>query len=294
MRFNSPKIKTSKVITIFLVWLIVIGYLLFVIIPYGWLFITSLKESSEVIRLPLEFLPDKLYLKNYFEVLAINNLNNSKALSINISSAFINTLIVAFISTFIALLIGLPASYSFAKYKFWGRKSLLITTLTTRMFPVIALAIPIFQIILKIGLYDNKIGLILVYTSLTLPFTIWVMYSYFRDVPTELEDAAKIDGCNFFKMFIHVILPISKPGIIATFILTLIYPWNELLLNSILSASKKSQTLAYALVQYNTGQQIYWGHLSAAVIATSLPVVILTLLLQRYVIQGLTLGAVKE
>jgi multiple sugar transport system permease protein len=135
--------------------------------------------------------------------------------------------------------------------------------------------------------------MVIAYTSLSLPFTIWVMYAFFRDFPSEIEEAAKIDGCNFFNLFVRVVLPISAPGVIATFILTLIYPWNDLLLNTVLSSSIRSQNISSALLQFNTTYQIYWGHLAAGAIVASFPVIIFTLLLQKYIVQGLTIGAVK-
>ncbi len=271
------------------VWLVITAYFLFTVIPYGWLMLTSLKPESQTVKLPIQYLPSPPVLTNYLEVL----LARGGALAISVGPAFVNTVIIAFSSTLVALIVGLPAAYSFAKYRFPVGRVIFLFILITRMFPIIALAIPLFQLIRAIGLYDSKLGLIFAYTSLTLPFVIWLMYAFFQDVPPELEEAARIDGANFFQMFTRVILPIATPGIAATFVLSLIYPWNDLLLSSILSASSRSQTLPAALAQYNTGMQLYWGHLSAASVIASLPLLIFTLLLQRYIVQGLTLGSVK-
>lgn len=282
--------RKSGRLTILFAWVVILAYFCYTVVPYLWLFVTSLKVESQTVKLPIEVLPTPVTFINYIEVFT----TSGSAIATQIGPAFINTIIIALISTFAALVAGLPAAYSFAKYKYRGGHATLLFVLITRMFPVIALAIPLFKLIRAIGLYDSKIGLIFAYTSLTLPFVIWMMYTFFQNVPRDLENAARIDGCNFFQMFTRIIIPISAPGITATFILTLIYPWNDLLLNSILSSSTQSQTIPSALVQYNTGTQLYWGHLAAGSIMASLPMLIFTLILQRYIVKGLTLGAVKE
>jgi multiple sugar transport system permease protein len=215
------------------------------------------------------------------------------SLGIPTSPALWNTVVISLSSTLLALVLGLPAAYSFAKYRFPLGRYLLVFILVTRMFPVVALAIPLFQIIRAVGLYDTRLGLILSYTALTLPFVIWVMYSFFQDVPHELEEAARVDGCNFFQMFTRIVLPVSAPAIVAAFLLSLVYPWNDLLLSSILTASPSSQTLPAVLAQYNTGTQLFWAHLSATSVVATLPILVLTLVLQRYIVQGLTMGSVK-
>lgn len=161
------------------------------------------------------------------------------------------------------------------------------------MFPIISLAIPLFQLARLLGLYDTKIGMILSYTSLVLPFLIWMMFAFFRDFPDELEDAAEIDGCSFPVAFLRIVLPLSMPGVVAVVVLSLIYPWNDLLLSTILTSSSRSQTLAAALSQFNTGFQVYWGHLTAASVIASLPLLLITLFLGKYIVQGLMQGTLK-
>jgi multiple sugar transport system permease protein len=273
-----------------LVWGILAAFLVFSLVPYLWLFLTSLKTESQAVQLPITPLPPTPTLQSYIDVL----FGGGQSLGIPAGPALVNTLIVALGSTMLAMIIGLPAAYSFAKYRFPLGKYLLLFILVTRMFPVVSLAIPLFQIVRWMGLYDTRLGLILAYTALTLPFTIWVMYAFFRDVPDSLEEAARMDGCNFFQMFLRVVLPISAPGVVAAFLLSLVYPWNDLLLSSILSVSPASQTLPAALGQYNTGTQLYWAHLSATSVVATLPILVLTLLLQRYIVRGLTLGALKD
>ncbi|MDL2253218.1 carbohydrate ABC transporter permease [Ruminococcaceae bacterium OttesenSCG-928-I18] len=275
-----------------LAWVIVLLYLAFTLVPYLWLVSTSLKPESQAVKIPLEVLPSPATTENYEDVLNVGG-HTTAMISTRVDKALANTLIVSFSATFLALLVGMPAAYSFAKYRFRGSRPVFIAIIIARMFPVITLAIPLYQLFRGFHLHDTKIGLILAYTALTLPFTIWMLYSFFRDLPDEVEEAARIDGCGFFRMFLRVILPISAPGITATFILTLIYPWNDLLLNTILSSSIQSQTISSALLQFNTTYQIFWSHLAAGAVLASLPALILTLLLQKVIVQGLTLGAVK-
>jgi multiple sugar transport system permease protein len=283
-RFPAPKhlLKVG-------VWLLLITYLAFTLIPYAWLIDTSLRPESQAVQVPVRLIPKTLTLSNYADIFG----SAGQQLGLPISDALVNTIIVGLGSTGLALLIGLPAAYSFAKYSFPTGRVLFVLILVTRMFPIVALAIPLFSLINKLGLYDTRLGLILAYSALTLPFTIWLMYSFFRQVPPELEEAARIDGCGFLRMFIKVVLPVSVPGIVATFLLSLIYPWNDLLLSSVLSSSPRSETLAATLAQYNTGNQILWAHLSASGVVATAPILVLTLVLQRYIVRGLTMGAVK-
>jgi multiple sugar transport system permease protein len=271
-------------------WVVLVGFLIFTIAPYAWLVITSLKTEAGAVHLPVNLLPQPPTTESYRDVLN----GGGSSLGISTTPALRNTIIVSLSSTVLALILGLPAAYSFAKYRFPMGRWLLLGILVTRMFPVVALAIPLFQIVRAVGLYDSRIGLTISYTALTLPFVIWVMYAFFVDIPPSLEEAARLDGCNFFQMFTRVILPVARPGIAAAFLLSLVYPWNDLLLSSILTASSKSQTLPAALAQYNTGTQLYWSHLSAASVVATVPILILTVLLQRYIVQGLTLGSVRE
>lgn len=273
----------------FLAWLVIGLFFLFSAGPYLWLVLTSLKTEQDAVKVPIQALPTAPTMANYIDMFT----NAAASLGIPTSPALWNTVIISLGSTTLALLLGLPAAYSFAKYRFPLGRYLLLFVLITRMFPVVALAIPLFQIVRAFGLYDTRLGLILSYTALTLPFVIWVMYSFFHDVPNELEEAARVDGCTFVQMFVRVVLPVSAPAVVAAFLLSLVYPWNDLLLSSTLTASSSSQTLPAVLAQYNTGTQLFWAHLSATSVVATLPILVLTLVLQRYIVQGLTMGSVK-
>lgn len=282
--------KSKKGIIISVV--VVIVYSIFTLVPFLWLFITSIKPEARVYEMPIRIIPDQVTLQNYIDVMSITSISTN-SISTRIGPALLNTVIIAISSTFLSLIIGMPAAYSFARYQYRGSKQVFISIIIARMFPVITLAIPLFQLFRFISLSDTKLGMIIAYTALSLPFTIWVMYAFFKDFLPEIEEAAKIDGCNFINMFLKVVLPISAPGVASTFILTFIYPWNDLLLNTVLSSSIRSQNISSALLQFNTTYQIFWGHLAAGAIIASAPVILLTLLLQRYIVQGLTIGAVK-
>lgn len=271
------------------IWGLLLAYLAFVLVPYLWLLLTSVRPESQAVTIPVQLLPRRFTLANYADVLG----NKGFQVGLPIMAALRNTVIVAFGATGLALVVGLPAAYSFSRYRFPFGRLLLLLILITRMFPIIALDIPLFELIIEVHLYNTWLGLILAYSALTLPFTIWLMYAFFGQIPPELEEAARVDGCGFFQMFRRVILPVSIPGVVATFLLSLIYPWNDLLISSTLASSPRAETLAATLAGYNTGLQILWAPLSASAVVATIPIVVVTLLLQRYIVRGLTLGAVK-
>ena len=165
--------------------------------------------------------------------------------------------------------------------------------LATRMFPVISLAIPMYMVLNELHLRDTRVGLIIAYTSLGLPFVIWMMQAFFEDFPWDLEEAALVDGSTHFGAFFRVALPLSAPGLVATTILAAIYPWNELLLAVILTSSQESQTVPVALTHFVTSYQIAWGPLSAGATLFIIPVLVFSILVQRYLITGMSLGAIK-
>ena len=159
---------------------IIVIYSVFTLVPYVWLIITSLKPESKVYELPIKIIPDPITIENYVEILNIKGLSTD-SISTRVGIALLNTLIIAFASTFLSLIVGMPAAYSFAKYKYRGSRPVFISIIIARMFPVITLAIPLFQLFRLFNLSDSKFGLIIAYTSLSLPFTIWVMYAFFKD-----------------------------------------------------------------------------------------------------------------
>lgn len=205
-----------------------------------------------------------------------------------------NSIVISLSVTVLSLVVAVPAAYAFSRYKFKGKHNLLFWVLSTRMAPPIAVVVPFFLIINKLGLYDKQIALIILYLSFNIPLAIWILKSFFDGIPREFEEAAMLDGCNFFTAFIKVLLPLSTPGIATTAIFCFIFSWNEFLMAFILTG-KASKTLPVLVTGYiQTTRGIIWSEMSAAAVIIIIPTIIFTLFSQRYLLRGLTFGGLRE
>ncbi len=200
-----------------------------------------------------------------------------------------NSSIIAFGATGFGLLLGLPAAYAIARYKMHG---LGLAILIARVQPGISFLIPLFVIFLKLKMIDTYQALIITHLIVTMPIIVWMMISYFEDIPSELDDAARVDGCSPFGAFWRVALPLVRPGIAASAILAFIFSWNNFLFGLVLS-SFRTKPLPVAVFNFMSYEEINWGGLTAAASLITLPVLFLVLLVQRHIVRGLTVGAVK-
>ncbi len=203
-----------------------------------------------------------------------------------------NSIIVGTIATALTLLLGTMCAYAISRFRFLGRSSLAMGTLLVRTLPPAVLAIPLYFIWNRIGIGDSLGGLILAYVALNLPFTIWLLYGFLEQVPTELEEAAIVDGAGPLRLFFTIILPLVKPGLAAAAIFTFRIAWNELVIASVLT-NRTTRTAPYAVYLFITSEGIEWGRLMAAGVLVALPPLIFTFVAARQIIAGLTAGAVK-
>jgi multiple sugar transport system permease protein len=202
------------------------------------------------------------------------------------------SLLVAGASTVLVVVVGTPAAYAFARFAMRRRDDLLLFVLATRMAPPVALAIPFYLIYARVGLLDSYVGLIVAYLSFNLSFYIWVLWSFCRELPIELEEAARADGYPRGHVLVRVVLPLLRPGIIATAVLCFIFAWNEFLY-AFLLGGRAVETLPVAVPKLITSQGVKWGELSIVGIVALVPVLAVVFLLQRHIVRGLTMGAVK-
>ncbi|MBA7473813.1 Diacetylchitobiose uptake system permease protein DasC [subsurface metagenome] len=269
---------------------IVIGVLIFTLFPIFWMILTSVKPTELILRTPpiFFFKPTLEHFKYAFE-------------QASFAHYISNTLIVSLGSTIIVIITGSLASYAFARYNV-GQGNLMFFILTTRMIPAIAVVLPFFVIFRTVGqsgigqflqLGLDRVGtLIICYTVFNLPFAIWLMHSFFQDIPTELEDSARLDGYTRFKVFVKVVLPLAAPGIAVTAIFCLLFSWNEFLFASVLTRDV-ARTITVGVGDFWTLRGILWGPLSAAATVCVLPMIAFALVLQRWIVRGLTFGAVR-
>ena len=269
---------------------IIIFVLTVSLFPIAWLILTSFKPADDVMVSPPHFI-FKPTLDNY--VYALQKANFLHFVE--------NTIFVALVSTIIVIVLSALASYSFARYN-PGGGNILFFILTTKMFPAIAVVLPYFLIFkeigntgignfLQIGL-DKPGALIISYTMFNLPFAIWLMVSFFQDIPRELEDSARLDGYNRMQVLRKVVLPLAMPGIAVTAIFCLIFAWNEFLFAYILTRDV-ARTITVGVESFFTLRGILWGPVAAAATISVVPMLIFVLILQRYMVRGLTFGAVR-
>lgn len=252
------------------------------LLPYLNMAFTSLKPAPEVFRVPPRFLPSSIRFGSYARM--VDYLPFTLYLR--------NSLTVALLSTFISVFVGAFGAYSFSRYVFPFRNFFFLLTLCTRMIPQIVIGVPIYIFFRKLGFIDNILSLVLVNTAFNIPFVIWLMRSFLEGVPGEIDEAAQIDGCSRISTFIRIILPISAPGLATTAIFCFMYSWNEFLFALLLTASK-AKTMPVGISEFITIWSIEWGPMAATAVSFSIPVIVFSLFVQRYMVTGLTLGAVK-
>lgn len=250
--------------------------------PLVWVFGLSLKTRLQVFATPPLYLwwPT---LENYAAVLT----------RADFGRAFVNTLIISASAVLLSLGVGAPAAYAFARFPFRGRSLLFFALLVMRMLPPIAVLVPMYVLFSKLGLATTRLSVVLAYTTFTLPLVVWIMRGYFEDLPVELEESASIDGASRFGTFLHIILPLTRPGLVAVSILCLQQTWNDFLFAAVLT-NNSTQTLPVMMAAFNAGDSgMDWGGLTASGMLVILPVIIFSFAAQRHLVAGLSSGAVK-
>ncbi len=251
--------------------------------PIYWMIITSFKSGAQLFTSPPTYFPNPFVATNYQEAFL------RRPLPIHIR----NSLIVALVSTPISVGIAALAAFGFSRYRFPGRGILMFLVLAIRMLPGLVIALPLFLIFRGLGLVDSLLGLIIAYTAFNLPFNIWLLQGFFADVPQEIVDAAIVDGCSAFDIFRRIMIPIITPGLAASSIFCLLLAWNEFGFALILTYTLNSQTLPIAIAGFSSDRGTYFGAMAAAGTVAILPLLIFAVFIQRYLVQGLTAGAVK-
>eukprot|EP00903_Cladosiphon_okamuranus_P021738 g19987.t1 len=206
---------------------------------------------------------------------------------------FRNSLIISVTSTVIALAVGMAGGYAFARYRFRGKSAIFLGFMLTRTVPGIALSLPLFFVYAKIGIIDTHFGLILAYVALNVPFTVWLIDGFFRQVPRDLAEAAQIDGCTRWQAFWQVEFPLARSGIASAGIFAFLISWNEFALASQLTRSTNSKTLPVGLLDYTAEFTIDWRGMCALAVVMIIPALTLTFIVQKHLVSGLTSGAVK-
>lgn len=280
------KKKLIRILLYFTVLLIVFWTL----VPYIWLIISSFSFKIDLVTVPLKWIPTRLTFENYKALFFANGAEtvNAKLFLRSLK----NSAIISISTMLICLPLGVLAAYSASRLKFKGNKSVILISMITQLIPPIILVIPLYVILRKFNLLDTRTGLILVDISIGLPLVIWMMRGYLASIPRDLEDAARIDGCTYLGALMRVILPLAGPGLVSVMIFAFIASWNEYLYSFIFT-NVQAKTLPVLIGEFSTKLGLEYLKIAAAGVLASLPPVILALFFQKFIIRGLTSGAVK-
>lgn len=265
--------------------LILAFFLLLVVLPVYWMFITSIKENEEIINAQVvTYFPRSFTLDNYKNLF----------LQLKYGKFLQNSLILSVSTGVVVTILSVFGGYGFARYEFKGKGAVLAFFLVTQMIPAILVMIPLYTIYSKMGLVDTRMGLFIYYMIVNLPFCVITMRSFFERIPYSLEEAGRVDGCGKVQGILRIVLPIMFPGIVAVFVFAFIGSWNELIASTIFTNTSDMWTIPVGLKSLIGKNEVQWGELMAGGVLALIPTGFMFVVVQRFVVEGLTSGAVKE
>lgn len=256
----------------------------FTLVPLLWMLATSVKPNREITQ-EGTIVPATFTSANYERLFSERNFG----------SYLVNSIVVTSVSVLVSLLVGSLAAYAIARFRLWARleRRIGLALLTVRIIPAIVIVVPVYLLVLKLGLLNTWLGLIIVYTAFNIGFVVWMMESFFREIPVDLEEAAMVDGDSRLTAFRRIVLPLAAPGLVATAIFGVIVTFNEFLFALVLTSTPEAMTVPRGASTLIGRIDVDWGAMSAAGVIAALPIVIFALIVQRHLVRGLTLGALK-
>ncbi|HIU76776.1 MAG TPA: carbohydrate ABC transporter permease [Candidatus Pelethocola excrementipullorum] len=272
-----------KILKVFNCYLPILLFTAFIIFPFYWFLVTSLKQESSIMELPIRYIPTPFTLDNYKNMLS----------SMGFDKYFLNSLLVSVITTAIIMVVSIWGGFAISRYKFRGKKFTFFLLLITQMLPGVVILIPLFTIFNKLGLINNLWSLIITNTTVNLPFCMIMMSGFFSSIPATLEEAAQIDGCSIWKAIFKIVVPAIMPGVVSSSAFAFVNSWNEFVyaLNFINDSEKF--TLPVGLSMMKGEFTVNYGGLAAGTIVALIPVLLIFCYIQKYLVQGLAAGAVK-
>lgn len=306
---DRRRLVLSRITRNMVIFVSAIVLVIYVLAPVTWLVSSSFQTEAEIVSVPPHWIPDNPTLMNFEAIFGATEKEKVTyetrsgqdpasggyipSTAGNLLPAMGNSLIVAVMVVILNLLVGVPAAYALAKIRFWGRDASVYFILVTRVIPDIALVVPFFLVIRKLGLLDSLGSLVLTYLAVTVPFTVFILVQFFEGLPDELDKAARVDGCSRFQSLVRVFLPLSLPSLVAVVLFTFLTSWNEFLLALMFTQTEASQTLPIVLAAFTSDFTISFSFINAAGVLAIVPPVIVAVIFERYIVSGLTAGAVK-
>lgn len=290
-RAVSPALSLQRTVGNVAIAVAALLLLAWTVFPFVWILLTSLKNPGDILAVPptFTFTPT---IDNYAALVMGEQRGQYSSTRPDFPLFFLNSLIISIGAVALSVVAGIPAAYALARFSFPMKNGLAFVLMSFRFVPFIAFVIPLYILYQRVGLYNTHAGLIFAYQLITLPFTIWMLRSFFLEIPLEIQEAAKIDGCSWFGVLARVILPLSMPGIAVTVILGFMFCWNAFNYPLML-AGRQTFPVTVGAIQFISYEQVLWGQMAAATIVAALPQLVLSLMVQKYIVRGLTMGAVK-
>jgi len=267
-----------------LISLCAILFIAFVLVPYSWVLTTSLKPHEDVFRVPIQWIPKKLVLTNYINVMLGPE---------NFQQKFLNSIIVTLSTVIVALAISITSAYALARFRMKGKLTILKIILVSQLIPTVVLFVPLYEVLGFLGILDSYYALIIGNSTFCIPFAVWLLRSFFLSIPESVEDAGLVDGCSRLQVLIKIVLPMSGPGLVTTAAFIFIYSWQEYILALTFINSADKYTLPVALTSFIGQYGTQWGPLMAVSVIVTIPVIIMYLFLKRFIVSGVMGGAVK-
>ena len=277
-------ISRNRTLSAILAYVVVFIAIIFFILPMVWIIYTSFRTQPSIFTGDVISPIREYTLENYETILSVTDF----------PTFFLNSFRIAFFVTIISLFCSVIAAYSLSRFELRGKNALIMAVFSTQMFPQVLLIIPIYLIIFSLSLLDTGVGVVLGQLILVLPFQVWMLKGYFDNIPIDLDEAARIDGCNIPQRLIHVILPVAMPGIMVAAFFSFVVSWGDFLIVSVISQSQRTATVTLVIQRLSSALLIRWGQVAAATVLTIVPTIILFSLVQSRLVAGLTAGAVKE
>jgi multiple sugar transport system permease protein len=272
--------------------------LLYILSPIYWVIVSGFQKESALEDRPPHFIPNgKILTSNHYHFIFTGEIPPDSSVMLQsmytmsgtlVYPAIINSIVIALFVTLVNFILGFPAGHVFARQRFAGSRKVFLVMLATRLLPSISIVIPMYILLRRVGLLDTKLALILIYSAITLPFTIWILQAYFKGVPTAFEEAARIDGCGYFKMLFRVLIPLAMPGIIAALIFAFMTSYGEFVFATILTQTINSKTQTAVLAALAQGMSSSRGMMAAAATLSFLPPLILAAIFRKYILAGVS------
>jgi raffinose/stachyose/melibiose transport system permease protein len=263
-------------------WLVLVFFLIITFIPLLWLVISSFKTDLELINKPF-LLPNVWQIQNYVRAFQLSDLH----------LLFLHSIIVSFVATALNIFVASMASYALSRFRFGLNNVILSIILAGVLIPIIALMVPYFQLISKLGIYDSLLALILTYAAINLPISVFLIHGFMGTIPKELEEAGLIDGCNFWQRYARIVLPLSRLGVVTAGTFVFLYAWNEFIYALLLTSSVRARTLQLGIRFFKSQFRAEYTSMYAALVVTIIPSIVVYILFHEKIIQGLSTGAVK-